>query len=37
LENTIEEGQLYKLEVSRNFYNNHIVPLADFYKCALGM
>ena len=34
IENTIDEGNLYKLELSKNFYNNHIVPLAEFYKHA---
>jgi hypothetical protein len=36
LEKTIEEAGLYKLELSRNFYGQHILPLAKFYEMAVS-
>ena len=35
LQDTIEEAGLYKLEIANNFYKNHIVPLAEFYKMTI--
>ena len=35
LKDTIEEANLYKLEISNNFYGNHIMPLAEFYEFAV--
>ncbi len=35
IENTIEEALLTRLELANNFYNSHIMPLADFYKIAV--
>lgn len=35
LENTIESANLYKLEIANNFYGNHLLPLAEYYKMAV--
>jgi len=35
LKNTIEEANLLNLEITNNFYKNHIIPLAKFYEIAL--
>jgi hypothetical protein len=35
LKNTIEEANLYKLEIANNFYGTHIMPLAEFYELAV--
>lgn len=35
LKDTIEEAGLYKLEIARNFYKQHIIPLAEFYQIKL--
>ena len=35
IKNTIEDAGLYKLEIARNFYKQHIMPLAEFYKIAV--
>lgn len=34
IKNTIEDVYLYKLEVANNFYGQHILPLAEYYKMA---
>lgn len=34
LKGTIEEASLDRLTLARNFYNNHIMPLSEFYKTA---
>ena len=36
LENTIEEAWLLRLEMTNNFYKNHIMPLATFYDLAVS-
>lgn len=33
---TIEEAELIRLEMCNNFYNNYILPLADFYDLAIN-
>lgn len=35
IKNTIEDADLYKLEIAKNFYNQHILPLAEYYKIAV--
>jgi hypothetical protein len=35
IKNTIEDAKLYKLEIANNFYGNHIMPLAEYYKLAI--
>lgn len=35
VEDTIDEAGLYKIEIANNFYKNHIMPLAEFYKLAV--
>ena len=35
IENTIDDGMLYKLEMANTFKNVHLLPLAEFYKIAL--
>lgn len=35
LKNTIEDADLYKLEIVNNFYGQHILPLAEYYKIAV--
>jgi hypothetical protein len=37
IEETIEEASLYKLEMANTFRNNHLLPLAEFYRIALKM
>jgi hypothetical protein len=34
LENTIEEASLIRLEMCNNFYNNYLMPLAQYYDIA---
>jgi len=34
-ENTIEEAMLYKLEMSKKFHGQYVLPLAEFYKIAI--
>lgn len=34
--NTIEEAMIYKLEMAKKFHGHYIMPLADFYKLAVG-
>lgn len=36
LRDTIEEAWLLRLEMANNFYQQHILPLADFYEVAVG-
>jgi hypothetical protein len=36
LRDTIEEAGLLKLEIARTFFNDHILPLADYYDLAVG-
>lgn len=33
--NTVEDANLYKLEVANNFYGNYVLPLAEYYKIAV--
>ena len=33
---TIEEAMIYKLEMAKKFHGHYIMPLADFYKLAIG-
>jgi superfamily II DNA or RNA helicase len=35
IKGTIEEASLDRLMLAKNFYNNHIMPLSEFYKTAL--
>ncbi|ARF08823.1 DEAD/SNF2-like helicase [Catovirus CTV1] len=35
IKNTIEEALLIRLDVANNFYNSHIMPLAEFYELAV--
>ena len=35
IKNTIEDACLYKLEIANNFYGQHILPLAEYYKMAI--
>jgi len=35
LKDTIEEANLYKLEIANNFYGSYIMPLAEFYELAI--
>jgi hypothetical protein len=35
LKNTIEEAALIRLELCNNFYNNYLMPLAEFYDLAV--
>jgi hypothetical protein len=35
LENTVEEAWLYRLEICNSFYNNYLMPLAEFYELAI--
>ena len=37
IENTVEEGSLYRLEMANNFYQQYIMPLAEFYKVAVTL
>jgi len=34
--NTIEDASIFRLELANNFFNNYILPLADFYDMAVG-
>ena len=34
-ENTIEEAMIHKLEMSKKFHGQYILPLAEFYKIAI--
>jgi hypothetical protein len=36
LKDTIEEASLLRLEICNNFYNNYLMPLAEFYDLAVG-
>jgi len=36
IEKTIDEANLFRLELSNNFYNNYILPIADYYDLAVG-
>ena len=36
VENTIEEAQLFLLELEKNFFKNYILPLSSFYELAVG-
>jgi hypothetical protein len=36
LKDTIEEASIYRLEICKNFYGNYIMPLADYFKIAVG-
>ena len=33
---SVEEATLFRLDVANNFYNNYIMPIADFYKIAVN-
>jgi hypothetical protein len=35
LDKTIEIAGMYKIAMGNNFYENHILPLAEFYKIAI--
>jgi hypothetical protein len=35
LDETIEKGLVTRLEIASNFYQNYIMPLAQFYKLSL--
>jgi|LakMenEpi03Aug12_release.lakeMendotaPanAssembly.Ray.scaffolds.fasta_scaffold1694889_1 hypothetical protein len=35
LDNTIEIGGIYKIAMANSFYENYIMPLAEFYNIAL--
>lgn len=36
IENTLDEASLFRLELANSFFNNYILPLADFYDIAVG-
>jgi hypothetical protein len=36
IENTIDQAGMFRLEMANNFYNNYIMPLAEFYDIAVG-
>ena len=36
IRDTIDEASLFNLELANSFYNNYILPLADFYDIAVG-
>lgn len=36
-ENTVEDAMLYKLEMSKKFHGQYILPLAEFYKLAIEL
>jgi hypothetical protein len=36
VDNTVEEALLFRLELANSFFNNYILPLADFYDIAVG-
>lgn len=36
IDNTIENASLFRLELANNFFNNYILPLAEFYDIATG-
>lgn len=36
LKDTIEEAWLIRLEMTNNFYKNHVMPLAEFYNLAIN-
>ncbi len=36
VDNTVEEASLFRLELANSFFNNYILPLADFYDVAVG-
>lgn len=36
VKNTIDQGGLLRLELANRFYNNYILPMADYYDIALG-
>jgi len=36
LKGTIEEASIDRLMLARNFYNNHIMHLSEFYETALS-
>jgi hypothetical protein len=36
IENTIEEADLFRLEVARKFMNDYIMPLEKFFDYAVG-
>lgn len=36
IENTIEEADLFRLEVARKFMNDYIMPLAKYFDYAVG-
>ena len=37
LKDTIEEASMTRLELCNTFYNNYLMPLAEFYDLALGL
>ena len=36
IEDTIDQAGMIRLEMANNFYNNYIMPLAEFYDIAVG-
>ena len=36
LDKTIEIAGMYKISFANSFYDNYILPLADFYKVAVA-
>lgn len=37
IKDTIEEASLLRIEICNNFYNNYLMPLADFYDLAANV
>ena len=37
LKDTIEEAGIVRLEMCNNFYNNYLMPLAEFYELAVNL
>lgn len=33
---SVEEATLFRLDMANNFYNNYIMPIADFYDLAVN-
>ena len=36
IEDTVEEGQIIRIEVANKFLNDYVMPLAKFYEIAVG-
>jgi hypothetical protein len=36
IKNTVDEGSLIRIEACNSFYNNYIMPIAEFYKISIN-